>query len=90
MIERLLLLCLHLTICAIEAEGNKMEHNKLTFTTKYCRARRIPYRIKAEGLFIDGQQVCFSLYNLTYVDIIQIIDKLVHYDETTTFYKNLK
>lgn len=67
-----------------------MEHNKLTFTAEYCRARRIPYKIKREGLFIKGQQVCFSLYNLTYVDIIQMIDKLVHYDETTTFYKFLK
>src|SRR5574344_437377 len=88
-IERLLLLCLRLTICVIEGEENKMEHNELTFTAEYCRARRIPYRIKREGLFIEGQQVCFSLYNLTYVDIIQMIDKLVHYDEITTFYKNL-
>ena len=67
-----------------------MEHNKLTFTAEYCRARRIPYKIKGEALFIEKHHVCFSLYNFTYANIIQMIDKLVYYDETTTFYKNLK
>lgn len=67
-----------------------MEHNKLTFTAEYCKARRIPYRIKREALFIKGMQVCFSLYNLTYTDIINMIDKECIYDDITTFYVNKK
>lgn len=63
-----------------------MEHNKLTFTAEYCRVRRIPYRIKKEALFINGRQICYSLYNLTYIDIINMIDKECQYDATTTYY----
>lgn len=67
-----------------------MEHNKLTFTAEYCRARRIPYRIKKEALFINGMQICFSLYNLTYRDIIDMIDRECVYDDITTFYVGKK
>jgi len=63
-----------------------MQHNQLTFAAEYCRARRIPYRIKGEALFIDRKQVCFSLYNLTYVGIIEMIDIECIYDDVTTFF----
>ena len=63
-----------------------MVHDKLTFTAEYCRARRIPYRIKREALFIKSRQICFSLYNLTYIDIIRMIDNECIYDDITTFY----
>lgn len=62
------------------------DHNKLTVTAEYCRARRIPYRIKNEALFIDGVQICFSLYNISYIDIIKMIDNTVEYNMVTTFY----
>lgn len=55
-------------------------HNKLTFTAEYCRSRRIPYRIKREALFIAGKQICFSLYNLTYGEILTMIDKVCQFD----------
>ena len=64
------------------------EHNKLTFTAEYCRARRIPYSIKREALFINKKQICFSLYNLPYSEIITMIDNACEYDDVTTFYSN--
>ncbi len=64
-------------------------HDKLTFTAEYCRARRIPYRIKNEALFINKYQVCYSLYNLTYKDIIVMIDNVCFYDYTTTWFTGL-
>ena len=66
-----------------------MEHNKLTFTAEYCRARRIPYSIKREALFVKKFQVCYSLYCLTYSNIIDLIDNVCEYDEVTTYFKNL-
>ena len=66
-----------------------MEHNKLTFTAEYCRARRIPYSIKHEALFIGKVQVCYSLYNLTYANIIDMIDKFCMYDDVTTNFKHM-
>ena len=60
-----------------------MAHNKLTFTAEYCRCRAIPYRIKGEALFINRKQVCFSLYNLTYIYIVEMIDKFCIYDDLT-------
>ena len=63
-----------------------MKHDKITFTREYCLARRIPYKIKREALFIDGVQFCYSLYNLTYADIVNCIDSFVKYDDLTTFY----
>ena len=60
-----------------------MKHDKTTFTAEYCRCRAIPYRIKREALFIKGKQVCFSLLNLTYTDIIGMIDKFCVYDDLT-------
>lgn len=65
------------------------DHNILTFTAEYCRMRRIPYRIKHEALFIEGHQICYSLYNLTAKDIIDMIDKVCVYDSVTRFYKYL-
>lgn len=66
-----------------------MQHNKLTFTAEYCRARRIPYKIKREALFIGKKQICFSLYNLTYIDIINMINEDCLFDPITTFYIGL-
>lgn len=64
--------------------------NKLTFTAEYCRCRHIPYKIIHESLYIkrNGKfmQECYSLYNLTYRDIITMIDKSCEYDIITTFY----
>lgn len=57
-----------------------MEHNKISFAREYCRCRRIPYRIKKEALFINRRQICFSLLNLSYSNIIAIIDNAVIYD----------
>ena len=62
------------------------DHSKLTFTAEYCRARRIPFRIKGEYLSINGKQVCHSLYNLTYHDIISMIDNECIYDNLTTWF----
>ena len=60
-----------------------MSHDKLTFTAEYCRCRAIPYRIKEEALFIKNIQVCFSLYNLLYADIITMVDDFCVYDDLT-------
>jgi len=65
-------------------------HNKLTFTAEYCRARRIPYRIKHEALFIAGRQIYYSLYNLTYGDILKMIDEHCIYDDVSQFYIDVK
>jgi hypothetical protein len=65
-------------------------HDRITFTAEYCRARRIPYRVKREALFISGKQVCYSLYNLTYSEILRVIDDFCEYDQTTTFFAGLK
>lgn len=61
--------------------GVKMKHDKISFAREYCLCRRIPYRIKGEALFINGYQVCFSLYNLDYSDILKMIDTAVIYDK---------
>lgn len=65
-------------------------HNKLTFAAEYCRCRRIPYQIKREALFVKKHgkyvQLCYSLYNLTYADIVTMIDTACTYDAVTTFY----
>ena len=63
-----------------------MTHDKISFTAEYCRCRVIPYRIKREALFINKKQVCFSLLNLTYPDIIGMIDKFCVYDGLTQNY----
>jgi hypothetical protein len=64
-------------------------HNKLTFTAEYCRARGIPYRIKREALFIGSKQVCFSLYNIPYKEIVPMIDNVCIYDPVSLFYVGL-
>ena len=61
-------------------------HNKLTFTAEYCRARRIPYRIRRHALYIAGRRICYSLYDLTYGDIIRTIDEHCIYDDLSQFY----
>lgn len=57
----------------------KAKHNKLTFTLEYCKCIGIDAKIKREALFIKSvfgyRQVCYSLYNLTCIDIIEMIDK---------------
>ena len=62
------------------------EHNKITFVREYCRCRRIPYRISREALYIDKHYFCFSVYNLTYLELIQAIDKACVYDGVTTYF----
>ena len=64
-----------------------MDHNIVTFTREYCCCKRIPYRIvHAEGLTIAGYHAIYSLYNLTYADVIRAIDDMCEYDATTTYY----
>ena len=63
-----------------------MIHDRMTFTAEYCRVRHIPYKIKREALFIDGKQICFSLYNLTFVNILDLIDSVCIYDPLTLYY----
>ena len=69
------------------------DHNKITFVREYCLARRIPYKIKGEQLSIRDKSinsiwfVCFSIYNLTYSELIRVIDNAVIYDETSTFFQ---
>ena len=62
-----------------------MNHNKISFIQEYCRCRRIPYKIKNEALFIGKgvmkKQVCFSVYNLTYNQLIEIVDRSCVYDK---------
>ena len=61
------------------------KHDKISFTREYCRCRGIPHRVKGEALFIDGWQVCFSLLNLDYTDIIKMIDNECYYDNFGRF-----
>lgn len=61
------------------------KHDKISFTREYCRCRSIPYRVKGEALFIDGEQVCFSLLNLDYAAIISMIDAECYYDQFGRF-----
>jgi len=64
-----------------------MNHNKVSFTREYCQCRKIPYRItRAEGLTIAGSHAIYSLYNLTYGEIVQAIDEMCEYDMVTTDY----
>ena len=67
-----------------------MIHDKISFTREYCKCRRIPYRIVNEQLYIDKKFICYSLYNLTYEDIIKVIDNAVQYEMVTQFYMNVK
>ena len=62
------------------------EHNKISFVREYCRCRRIPYRIDRETLYIDKHYFCFSVYNLTYSELIETIDKVCEYDSITTHF----
>lgn len=56
-------------------------HDKISFAREYCRCRRIPYRFNRETLYIDGFPVCFSIYNIPYTEIVQMVDKEVIYNE---------
>lgn len=58
-----------------------MTHDKISFTREYCRCRRIPYRFIGESLVIDGYTICYSIFNITYTEIVKMIDDSVHYDE---------
>lgn len=58
-----------------------MTHDKISFAREYCRCRRIPYRFKKETLLIDGIPVCYSIYNIPYGEIVQMIDRSVVYNE---------
>lgn len=62
-----------------------MSHDKFSFTREYCRCRKIPYRITGESLLIKGYFICFSLLNLSYTDIINVIDTSVNYDNFGNF-----
>ena len=66
-----------------------MSHNKETFVKEYCLCRRIPYKLKGETLYINKQPVIFSVYNLTYQDLLKTIDNWCEYDSNTCF-KNTK
>lgn len=58
-------------------------HDKLTLAAEYCRCIRVSYRIKGEALFIGGKQVCFSLYNIPFIEIVPMIDR--HCAENNVF-----
>ena len=62
------------------------QHDKISFVREYCLCRRIPYRIMRESLCIAGEYFCYSVYNLTYSELVQAIDKVCVYDETSTFF----
>ena len=62
------------------------QHDKISFVRENCRCRRIPYRIAHETLYIAGKYFCYSVYNLTYLDIVQAIDNVCVYDEISTFF----
>lgn len=61
-----------------------MEHKKIKAARKACRERNIKYKIKGNdaALFVYDKtikkymQVCFSLYNLTETQIVDMIEKL--------------
>lgn len=67
------------------------DHNKITFVREYCLARRIPYKIKGEQLSIRDKGTksewftCFSIYNLTYSELLNVIDRMVIYDQYGDF-----
>ena len=64
-----------------------MNHNKVSFTREYCQCKKIPYRItRNEGLTIAGSHAIYSLYNLTYGEIVRTIDEMCEYDMVTTNY----
>lgn len=71
-----------------------MNHNKISFVREYCRCRRIPYMFKGKGLFIlhhgKYKQIWYSVYNLTYIELITVIDRECIYDYETTFFIGLK
>jgi hypothetical protein len=62
------------------------QHDKISFVREYCRCRRIPYHFERETLYIAGGHFCFSVYNLTYSELVQAIDRVCVYDEITTFF----
>ena len=63
------------------------EHNKITFAKEYCLCRKIPYKFNDEQLTIgdmktyNGTVSIFSVYNFTYKDLIEMIDKYTEYNE---------
>lgn len=64
-----------------------MNHDKVSFTREYCQCKKIPYRIaRNEALTIAGYHAIYSLYNLTYNEIVNAIDEMCEYDPVTTYY----
>lgn len=62
-------------------------HDQITFVKEYLRCRRIPYKMFNDHLIIGSksqgttrQPVFYSVYNLTYRDLIDAIDNEVVYD----------
>ena len=53
-----------------------MSHNKISFAREYCLCRNIPYRMKGEQMIIgkEKKEVIFSVYNLSYAELIKTID----------------
>ena len=66
-----------------------MRHNKESFVREYCLARKIPYRLVKEQLYVDGNYCCYNVYNLTYADLLVAIDNMITYDELTTDFSYL-
>lgn len=54
-------------------------HDQISFTREYCRCRRIPYRFINESLIIDNCTICYSIFNIPYVEIVKMIDDSVNY-----------
>jgi len=59
----------------------------MSFVKEYCQARKIPYKIQGEGICIgdmktyEGTFSIFSVYNFTYNQLINTIDKYIDYDK---------
>lgn len=63
------------------------EHNKVTLVREYCLARKIPYKLVGEHLYLgsmktDGRVVSFfSVYNFPWNELLGAIDAHVEYNE---------
>ena len=70
------------------------DHNKISFVREYCNCRRIPYRIVNEALYIGkGREkhfIMYSVYNLTYKELIETIDRYCEYDPVSTHFVAVK
>lgn len=64
------------------------DHNKITVVREYCLARRIPYKFQKEQLTINKEFCCFSVYNIPWSELFQIIDNMVEYDNYGYYLRN--